>query len=139
MELAREVYALLTGGDNRSRNNSMSDETETDPESFSVSNRNEKMDLDVVIPLSMVALVEFASNVGSGPVSSQLAASLPTWMTRGVTPFRTTSRPLQPLAVVDSSDYECPLCIQLMVRFLICKITCFDNNTLHKKLNISFN
>jgi hypothetical protein len=112
MELAREIYALLIGSESRSRNNSMSDDTTTD----SVKDRYEKMDLDVSIPPSMVTLVEFASNVGSSPVSSLLASSLPAWMTRGVTPFRIESRPLQPSAVVDSSDYECPLCIQLMVK-----------------------
>ena len=112
MELAREIYALLIGSESRSRNNSMSDDTTTD----SVTDRYEKMDLDLSIPPSMVALVEFASNVGSSPVTSLLASSLPAWMTRGVTPFRIESRPLQPSAVVDSSDYECPLCIQLMVK-----------------------
>ena len=72
-------------------------------------------DPNLVIPMSMVALVEYASSASSSQGPSQLAASLPPWMTRGVTPFRITHRPLQPSAVIDSSDYECPLCIQLMV------------------------
>ena len=90
---------------------------------YDENSRSERMDLDesnIIIPLSMVALVEYASSVtttGAG-LTSQLASTLPNWMTRGVTPFRIKCRPLQPSAVVDSSDYECPLCMQLMVTMI---------------------
>ena len=122
LELARELHLLLAGGgEGRSRATSMSDESCCyDDNSMS---RSERMDMDdssIIIPLSMVALVEYASSVtttGAG-LTSQLASTLPNWMTRGVTPFRIKCRPLQPSAVVDSSDYECPLCMQLMVTMI---------------------
>jgi Lon protease-like protein/tetratricopeptide (TPR) repeat protein len=119
-ELARELFALLAGEEarSRSRNRINSLNSDSDESAAKVSKPNNTMDLDeadFVIPLSMVALVEYASTASSSQGPSQLAASLPTWMTRGVTPFRIKSRPLQTSAVVDSADYECPLCIQPMV------------------------
>ena len=120
LELARELHLLLAGGgEARSRATSMSDESCC----YDETSRSERMDMDdsnIIIPLSMVALVEYASSVtttGAG-LTSQLASTLPNWMTRGVTPFRIKCRPLQPSAVVDSSDYECPLCMQLMVTMI---------------------
>jgi hypothetical protein len=67
-----------------------------------------------VIPLSMAALVEFASTV-TATGTGQPNSSLPAWMTRATTPFKIERRPILSSAVIDSQDYECPLCIQVMV------------------------
>jgi hypothetical protein len=67
-ELAKELHALLVSSERRSRDGSIADtdsETETGAESTDSSGSADKMDLDIVIPLSMVALVEYASTTSA--------------------------------------------------------------------------
>jgi len=74
-ELARELFALLTGDEVRSRSrnrlNALNSDSD-DSSSAKASMPNNTMDLDeadFVIPLSMVALVEYASTASSSQVS----------------------------------------------------------------------
>jgi hypothetical protein len=74
-ELARELYSLLVGDETRARCrnriDSITDDSEAETSSDGSYSPSSTMDLDdpnVVIPLSMVALVEYASTASSSQV-----------------------------------------------------------------------
>lgn len=108
-ELAKELHSMLSPSDKRPAGSE-----ESSSESSFSSSSMETDDSSRVIPLSMVALVEYACEVACQGVN-QSASSLPNWMTRGVTPYRMNSRPIKPTISVDSQDFDCPLCMQIMV------------------------
>lgn len=109
-ELSKELFVLLTSNTTQ-RNERSSNELGEDEESSDDMDLN---DQSRVIPSSMEALVEFASTV-TATGTGQPNSSLPAWMTRATTPFKIERRPILSSVVIDSQDYECPLCIQVMV------------------------
>jgi hypothetical protein len=75
----------------------------------------DKDDPNKGIPPVLATLMEFASSAVYGKIS-QSNSCLPAWMTRAVAPFKLERRPIKISEGFDTRDFDCPLCIQIMVR-----------------------